>query len=44
MLYAVVGRKSNYVAKKTKKIKMLKNTYNSLSNDQKNFAKLIKKI
>lgn len=44
MLYVVVGRKSNYISKKTKKIKMLKNDYNNLSKDQKNFAKLIKKI
>ena len=44
MLYVVVGRKSNYISKKTKKIKMLTNTYNSFSKDQKNFAKLIKKI
>ena len=44
MLYVVVGRKSNYIAKKTKKIKMLKDNYSNLSIGQKKFAKLIKKI
>lgn len=44
MLYVVFGSDTSYLAKKTKKIKILKSFFNSLTKDQKNLGKLLTKV